>query len=63
MTWRKNTGKYPRSAKGKRVHVRLVNGYADPLNGPRWPADEKGGCNWDQTGSDWDIAEYEVINE
>lgn len=64
MTWRRNTGKCPPSAKGKRVHVRLNGGYTTVGNEPAgWAADERGACDWSLSQHSHAIAEYEVINE
>ena len=54
---KKNPGHLPADAVGKRVRVKLANGMR-PVDS--WAADGKGGCNWKITGSDFDIAEYEV---
>ena len=61
-----NPGHCPAEAEGKRVIVRLAHGgigKADPnpMSPPGWAADGRGGCSWAITGSEFDIAEYEVI--
>ncbi|QIG80078.1 hypothetical protein [Stakelama tenebrarum] len=61
-----NPGHLPAEAIGRRVRVRLANGRigrsdAGASSPPGWAADGRGGCRWTRTGSDFDIAEYEVI--
>jgi uncharacterized protein YodC (DUF2158 family) len=54
-----NPGHLPREAIGKRVRVRLERGPAGVVKD--WPADGKGGCRWTRTGSEFDIAEWELV--
>lgn len=61
---KRNTGRRPREAQGKRVRVILVNGY-DNANEkgptPGWAADS---CNWQRTkgkSAMFDIDQYEVL--
>jgi hypothetical protein len=62
-----NRGKCPKEAIGKRVIVNLANGRvcgreavssATPVG---WAADGKSGCRWSISGSEWDIANYQVL--
>lgn len=61
-----NPGYCPAEAEGKRVRVWLVHGgegsYDDnPMSPPGWAADGRTGCSWTITGSQFDIAFYQVI--
>lgn len=64
--WKKNPGRCPDGAKGKRVRVWLVAGRegtydANPMSPPGWAADGKGGCSWKIDGSPFNIAFYQVL--
>ena len=64
--WKKNTGKCPDEAKGKRVRVWLACGHEgsyddNPMSPPSWAADGKGACSWKLTGGPHNIAFYQVI--
>ncbi|WCT75927.1 hypothetical protein [Novosphingobium humi] len=58
----RNQGGMPGMVAGKRVHVRLRNGYdtrnAEPMG---WAADGRSGCRWNLLGSPFDIVEWELI--
>lgn len=56
----RNPGHLPAEAQGKRVRVVLANG-ARAGGAAGWPADGKGACRWDRSGSPFDIDFYEVI--
>lgn len=58
MAFQPNLGECPPHAKGRRVRVVLRSGRR-PVES--WPADGPQGCDWRLTGSDFDIAEFEVI--
>lgn len=66
--WKKNPGRCPEEAKGKRVRVILAHGDEpkydsewQPMSKPGWPADGKGGCVWSKRGIDQDIEWYRVL--
>jgi hypothetical protein len=57
-----NPGHFPDETSGKRVRVRLRNGYDTAAREPAgWAADGKGGCNWKLQGHPFDIVSYQVI--
>lgn len=56
----------PTLAEGKRVRAHLANGQMGKSDGGStvpdgWAADGRNGCRWRITGSDFDIAFYQVI--
>lgn len=55
-----NPGYQPAETRGKRIRVRLANGYVAKDNGiqPGWGADT---CRWRLEDFAFDIAEYEVL--
>jgi hypothetical protein len=63
VAFRDNRGRMPREAAGKRVQVRLRNGFCPPAS---WPADGRDGCNWAFTpegkpSRDFDIMAWEIV--
>ena len=52
----RNPGYVPAEAAGKRIDGILANGR--PFT--NWPADGRTGCNWERTGSGFDIDFYSV---
>jgi hypothetical protein len=57
-----NLGEIPRRARGKRVHVRLRNGYNTREHEPNgWAADGPGGCRWSLQNDPFDIVEYDIF--
>lgn len=61
-----NPGYCPADAEGKRVRAWLAHGREgscddNPMSPPGWAADGRTGCNWAITGSQFDIAFYQVI--
>lgn len=63
---RRNPGRLPPIAAGKRVVVRLRNGdvwgrdAVTTVTPAGWAADGKSGCRWSLTGSPHDIVAFEV---
>jgi hypothetical protein len=60
MTWKRNPGKCPEEAKGKRVRVRLAGTGEEPKYGDEvgWPANT---TRWTVTGHPYDVKDFEVI--
>ncbi len=54
---KRNEGRLPRAAQGKRVRVKLRNGKMPPES---WAADGKNGCRWTLTDDPHDIVAYEI---
>lgn len=65
--WKRNPGRLPDEAKGKRVVVMLANGSVcgeTPVSKETkagWAADGKGGCRWSLTNDPFDIHWYRVL--
>ncbi len=56
--WRTNeTGKPPRGATGKRVKVKLRNGYASPGT---WPVERQ---RWSLEDGPFDIVQFQVVGD
>lgn len=65
-TWKKNPGRCPADAKGRRVEVKLANGEVakgdpNPMSPPGWAADGPNGLKWERRGFDFDVDYYRVI--
>ncbi len=64
--FRRNPGRCPDEAVGKRVLVAQMTGELgraddNPMSPAGWAADGRGGCAWTLDGSPWNIDQYRVI--
>lgn len=60
---KRNTGRMPPDAAGKRIRGKLRCGKMFGFDSPTWAADGKGGCNWKiDPPHDYNVVLYEIAD-